>query len=297
MPEPDDDAPAPAADDFPDFVTVGHATRDLVPGGSRLGGTVTFAAVQAHRFGCSVGVVTRAAADLDVAGELPFASVVQLSSSETSTFENIYRGGEREQYIRARGDAIGRDDVPVAWRASPIILLGPVAGEIAPDFAGVFTEASIVGVSAQGWLRSIADDGRVLHSAWGGEPFWRDCYVLFVSDEDLVEGGGREELERWCAEVPIVAMTESWRGLRVHYRGAWRRMDAFPEQEVDPTGAGDTFATGFLIRLHETGDVDEAARFGAAAASLSVGGIAAAAMPTRAEVEARMRAYPEIALR
>ncbi len=92
-------------------------------------------------------------------------------------------------------------------------------------------------------------------------------------------------------------MTESWKGARVYADGAWRRMDAFPETEVDPTGAGDTFATGFLIRLHETGDAGEAARFGAAAASLSVGGIGAAAIPSRGEVEARLRQYPEIALR
>ena len=74
-------------------------------------------------------------------------------------------------------------------------------------------------------------------------------------------------------------------------------MEAFPETEVDPTGAGDTFASAFLIRLHETGDIDEAARFGAAAASLSISGIAAEAIPTRAQVEDRLRAHPEVALR
>ena len=50
-------------------------------------------------------------------------------------------------------------------------------------------------------------------------------------------------------------------------------MEAFPSEEVDATGAGDTFATGFLVRYRETGDVGEAARFGAAAASLSVEGV------------------------
>jgi sugar/nucleoside kinase (ribokinase family) len=83
----------------------------------------------------------------------------------------------------------------------------------------------------------------------------------------------------------------------VFAEGRWREMAAFPEAEVDPTGAGDTFATAFLIRLHETGDAGEAARFAAAAASLSVGGIGAAAMPVRAEIEERMRQHPEVALR
>ncbi|MBI5285560.1 MAG: ribokinase [Chloroflexi bacterium] len=278
----------------PDFVVVGHAVRDIVPGGWRLGGTVTFAAVQAHRLGMRVGVVTRAGGDLDVAAELPFAEVVQAASPSTTSFENLYHEGHRHQYIRAHAGRIERGDVPDAWRSAPIVLLGPVFGELEPGFGTVFDSASLVGVSAQGWLRSQDVEGHVHHTRWEGPPFWTGADVLFVSDEDLA--GGRDEMAAWTAGVGIVAMTESWKGARVFANGAWRRMDAFPETEVDPTGAGDTFATGFLIRLRETGSVDEAARFGAAAASLSVGGIATNAMPTRVEVEARLRQYPEIAL-
>jgi sugar/nucleoside kinase (ribokinase family) len=279
----------------PDFIVVGHAVRDIVPGGWRLGGTVTFAAVQAHRLGLSVGVVTRAGADIDLAAELPFAQVVQAPSAQSTSFENIYAEGHRRQYVRAQAARIERDDVPGAWRSAPIVLLGPVFGELEPGFGTVFDHASLVGVSAQGWLRSKDAERRVQHTPWDGPPFWTGCDVLFVSDEDLAEG--RDELSVWTAGVPIVAMTESWKGARVYAAGAWRRIDAFPETEVDPTGAGDTFAAGFLIRLHETGSVDEAARFGAAAASLSVGGIGAAAIPPRSEVDARLVQYPGIALK
>jgi sugar/nucleoside kinase (ribokinase family) len=279
----------------PDFVAIGHAVRDIVPGGWRLGGTVSFAAYQAHRLGMSVGVVTRTASDLDVQAELPFAEVVRAPSETTTSFENIYAGGHRTQYIRAQASPIDRNDVPDAWRAAPIVLLGPVFGEIAPGYASVFDAATLTGVSAQGWLRSADANGRVLHTPWSGEPFWAGADALFASDEDLAEGA--DQLQRWTAGVPIVAMTESARGAHVFTQGAWRRMDAFPEVEVDATGAGDTFATAFLIRLHETGDVDEAARFGAAAASLSVGGAGVTSMPDRGEVEERLRRYPEVALR
>lgn len=279
----------------PDFVVVGHVTRDIVADGWRRGGTPTFAAVQAHRLGLSVGVVTRTAGDLDLQALLPFAEIVDPGADVTTCFENVYRGSERTQHIRACGATIDPDDVPAAWRSAPIVLLGPVFGEMAPGFAATFDQGSLVGVSAQGWLRSADAEGRVLHTAWNGDPFWAGADVIFVSDEDLVDGRG--EMDRWAAGVPIVAMTESWRGARVYADGHWRGMDSFPETEVDPTGAGDTFATGFLIRLHETGDVGEAARFGAAAASLSVGGIGASAIPARAEVEERMRQYPDVALR
>jgi 1D-myo-inositol 3-kinase len=278
----------------PDFVVVGHTVRDLVPDGWRLGGTTTFAAVQAHRLGMSVGVVTSAAADLDVAAELPFAQVVQAPSPATTSFENVYAAGHRHQYVRSRASAIPRDAVPEPWRSARIVLLGPVFGELEPGFATIFDDSVLAGVSAQGWLRSLDDEGRVLHRKWDGPPFWARCDVLFMSDEDLVDG--RDALSRWATEVPVVAMTESWKGARVCSEGRWRRIDAFPETEVDPTGAGDTFATGFLIRLRETGSVVDAARFGAAAASLSVGGAGVAAMPSRGEVEARLRQYPEISL-
>jgi sugar/nucleoside kinase (ribokinase family) len=175
------------------------------------------------------------------------------------------------------------------------VLIGPVLSEVPPEFAGAFEERSLVGVSAQGWLRELDDAGNVRKTDWSGAPFWRGADVVFVSDEDL--DGDRAILERWIADVPIVVMTRSRRGARVYADGAWREIDAFPQVEVDPTGAGDTFATAFLIRLHETGDVVEAARFGAAAASVSVGGVGAAAMPERAEIEQRMREHPEITLR
>jgi sugar/nucleoside kinase (ribokinase family) len=280
----------------PDLVVVGHAVRDLAPNGWRLGGTVTFAAVQAHRLGLSVGVVTRAAPDLDLTKDFAFAQVVQRPSVVSTTFENVYEGGHRRQKVRAKGEPIAAADVPEDWRDPKLVLIGPVLAEVPPDFARVFSEASLVGVSAQGWLRSLDDDGNVRRSSWEGPPFWHGADVLFVSDEDL-EGGGERELDAWTSDVPVVAMTLSHKGARIYADGGWRSMPAFPETEVDPTGAGDTFATGFLIRLHETGDPAEAARFGSAAASLMVGGIGVAAMPYRLEIEERMRQYPEVALR
>jgi sugar/nucleoside kinase (ribokinase family) len=279
----------------PDFVVVGHVVRDVVPGGWRPGGTVTFAAVQAHRLGLRAGVVTRAGADTDVAEKLRFADVIQLPSPVTTSFENVYDGGRRRQRVHAQALAIEPEDIPVAWRDAPIAFIGPVLGEADARMAQMFAEATLVGVSAQGFLRALDADGRVVQASWQGEPFWRGADVVFASDEDIAAGDAA--LEAWTRDVPVVAMTESWRGARVYSDGRWRRMDAFPENEADPTGAGDTFATAFLVRLHETGDVDEAARFAAAAASISVGGVAAEAIATREEIEERLARHPEVVLR
>ncbi|MCC6518559.1 MAG: bifunctional hydroxymethylpyrimidine kinase/phosphomethylpyrimidine kinase, partial [Tabrizicola sp.] len=56
---------------------------------------------------------------------------------------------------------------------------------------------------------------------------------------------------------------------------------------VETTGAGDAFNGGFAVALSEGKDVIEAVRFGAATAGISVTRAgAAAAMPTRAEIDA-----------
>jgi hypothetical protein len=259
-----------------------------------MGGTVTFAAFQAHRLGVTTGVTTRAAPELDVAASLPFARVVQLPADVTTSFENVYEDGRRRQRVSAQAAPIARDDVPAELREAPVALVGPVLGECAADLCDAFDERTLVGVSAQGWLRAIDEGGNVVRAPWEGPPFWRGASVLFVSDEDLADG--LPELNVWTRDVPVVAMTRSRRGAQVWTEGRWLEMSAFPEDEVDPTGAGDTFATAFLIRLHETRDVAQAARFGAAAASLSVGGIGVDAIAGRDAIEARMREHPEVAL-
>jgi sugar/nucleoside kinase (ribokinase family) len=45
---------------------------------------------------------------------------------------------------------------------------------------------------------------------------------------------------------------------------------AYPADAVDPTGAGDSFCGGFLVGLHETGDLIQAALYGTVAASFVV---------------------------
>jgi sugar/nucleoside kinase (ribokinase family) len=279
----------------PEVVVVGHASRDVAPGGWRMGGTVTFAAVQAHRLGRTVGVVTAAADDCDVEAQLPFAQVVKQASSATTTFENHYVRGQRRQRLHARSSPIEISAVPGDWRTPQIALIGPVFREIDPAMASAFDEATLVGVSPQGWLRALDGDGNVVRARWDGAPFWRGADAVFVSDEDLL--GGRADAQPWAADGALIAMTESDRGAQIYAEGIWRRIGAFAEEEVDPTGAGDTFATAFLIRLHETGDTAEAARFAAAAASLSIGGVGVDATPDRERIEERMRRDPEVALR
>ncbi len=67
-------------------------------------------------------------------------------------------------------------------------------------------------------------------------------------------------------------------------------MPAFPATERDPTGAGDVFAAALLVRLHETGDPLDAARFAARVAAASIEGRGVSMVPTRVEVERWLKA-------
>ena len=278
----------------PDLVVIGHIVRDLVPGGWRVGGTATFAAVQAQRLGLKAGIVTRVGPEVALDEVLPGVAVAGAPSSCSTTFENVYEAGRRRQRVLSRAEALSAADVPADWRAAPMVLLGPVCGEVPVDMAAQFAGA-LVGVSAQGWLRRVDREHRVRRAAWSGQPFWGGCKVFFVSDEDL--GRHPEQLERWVADVPIVALTRNRRGARLHMEGRWREIAAFPAREVDPTGAGDVFAAAFLVRYRETDDVAEAMRFASAAAACSIEAPATEGIAGREEIERRMAEHPEVALR
>ncbi len=274
----------------PRFVAVGHVVQDLAPGGWRLGGTVTFAAVQAQRLGIDAGVVTVAEPSLNLPERLPGVAVAGRDDGVTR-FENVYIDARRVQYVRGRAEPLTLEDVPPAWRRAPIALVGPVCAEV-PASLPAGLECALIGVSAQGWLREVGPEGRVRKIVWRGEPFWRGAHLVVASDEDVEPDPS--QVERWAKEAAIVALTLARRGVRVHAGGVWLEMPAYAREEVDPTGAGDVFAAAFLIRYHETTDVREAMRFASAAASLAVGAPGVDGIGGREEIEAVIRAHPEV---
>ncbi len=267
--------------------------KDLTAQGSRLGGAATFASLQARRLGRTAGVVTRAGADVLNDPQLSGIELAGRSSQQTTTFENRYDGAERRQRVLTQAAPVTGTDIPSAWLNATVAFLAPVCGEIGPECSRLFSHG-LLGIGAQGWLRELDDDARVEHRAWTGPPFWEGADVLFVSDEDLA----RDEIQvnRWIAEVPTVVVTRERRGARVHSDGAWREIEAFPAEEVDPTGAGDVFAAAYLVRYEETGDVTAAVRFALAAAAASVEADGSEGIADRAEIERRLAAHPEIVL-
>jgi sugar/nucleoside kinase (ribokinase family) len=273
-----------------DFVVIGTLTKDLLPDGSfTLGGTVTYSAVTARNLELSAGIVTAAEPSLDYSGLLAGIQVVTRPSPVTTTFENIYHGHERQQFIRAVAEPIRNEDVPAAWRSAPIIHLGPLAQEISPDIVSLFASSSLVGVTPQGWMRCWGQDGLVTHCPWEhARDILARADALIFSKEDVDFDAGA--IHRYAQWARVMVVTQNWLGCTVYVRGQRpRNFPAFRAREVDPTGAGDVFAAAYLIRYRETGDPYAAAHFANCVASFSVEGTGVSAIPTRTRVERRLR--------
>lgn len=273
----------------PDFVVLGHITRDEHADGSfTLGGAAAYCAIAARNLGYSVGILTSAADNFPEPDLLHDIELVRLPSPTTTTFRNDYAGDKRRQYVSNVAASITAADIPTAWLTAKIALLGPVADEVHADVVRAFSEQTLVAVSPQGWMRQWDDTGRVKPRAWlEAADILPQVDALILSQEDL--GSYTERLSTYLMLAPLVALTRGHEGVTI-YRKRERPLDVppFPAQVLDPTGAGDSFATGFLISFYETHDALQAARFGNATASLAIQAKGAAGMPTREQVQARL---------
>jgi len=271
----------------PDFLVIGHVTKDLQENDYTIGGTVTFASLTACNLGQRTAVVTRASPDLNLARVYQGVEVLRLPSPATSTFQNLYStNGMRTQYLRAVADPIKAEDIPPAWREARIVLLGPLTNELEGGIARVFPN-SLIGVTPQGWMRRWDGDGRVFPKPWEGAAEVLDYARVVVFSENDVE---RDEkaIQTYARLADILVVTKGARGATVYHRGEVRHFPAFETIEVDPTGAGDVFAAAYLIELERSGDPYAAAHFANCVASFNVEKPGTEGIPTLEQVIDRL---------
>jgi hypothetical protein len=265
-----------------DYLVVGHISCDLTPDGPRLGGTATYAALTGRALGMRTGVVTARGGEVPL-GILDGIQVRSEAAVHSTTFENVYTPQGRHQIIHHIAPDILYANIPPAWRRTPIIHIGPIAGEGKSLANGGFT-LSMVGLTPQGWLRTWDDDGHVQIGTWCGtlQALSKvDAAVLSIEDV----GGDEEQIEAMANKCRVLAVTEGAAGARLYWNGDLRRFRALQVQEIDPTGAGDIFAAAFFWRFSKTRDPWAAARFATHLASFSVTRRGLEGIPTRDEIQ------------
>lgn len=265
-----------------DYLAIGHLAHDLTADGPRLGGTAAYAALTARALGMKVGIVTAVGNEtpLDALNGIP---VISIDSPQSTTFENIYTGEGRVQYLRAQALRIEFNQVPEMWRSTSIIHLGPIADEMDSILPGEFSPA-LLGVTPQGWMRQWDSDGRVFLREWkNAETVLKHAGAVVFSREDV--NGDNELIEHLAHQTRMLVVTEGAEGCVLHWHGDRRRFHAPEVNELDATGAGDIFAAAFFIRLYNTRDPWEAARFATLIASRSVTRVGLDGIPTPSEIE------------
>ncbi len=265
-----------------EYLVIGHVAHDLTPEGPRLGGTATYSALTARALGMRVGVVTARGPETSLVplGGIP---VVSFESPRSTTFENIYSEHGRTQYVRAQATRIDLRNVPVNWRRASIIHLGPIANEMDSILPEGFAPA-LLGLTPQGWMRQWSADGYVSSAEWqNAEAALKRAEAVVISREDV--NGDEELIERMAHQTRVLAVTEAAAGVVLYWNGDRRRFRAPQVQEVDATGAGDVFAAAFFIRLLNTRDPWEAARFATLVASCSITRVGLDGIPTEREIE------------
>ena len=265
-----------------DYLVIGHVAHDLIPEGSRLGGTVAYSALTARALGLRVGIVTSVGPEtsLESLKDIP---IISIESAQSTTFENIYTKQGRLQYLRAQATQIDFNQVPETWRRASIIHLGPLANELESILPMEFSPA-LLGITPQGWMRKWDTEGRVSPTEWKDpESALARAGAVIISREDV--GGNDEVIEHMAHQTRVLAVTEGAAGAVLYWNGDRRRFRAPQMKEVDATGAGDVFAAAFFVRLFKTRDPWEATRFATLIASRSVTRVGLAGIPTAREIE------------
>ena len=265
-----------------DYLLVGHITKDVLPGSSSLGGTVTYSSLMARALGLRVGIVTAIGEEVSLAS-FSGIPVINYPTNLTTTFENIQTSTGRRQVIHEVAPKITFNQIPENWLSASIVHLAPVAQEVEPALVRNFPTA-LIGVTPQGWLRSWNSSGEVSHTEWPEASFvLSQSGAAVISVDDIHADEERiEELATYC---PVLAVTEGNIGTRLYWNGDVRRFRPPEVDEVDSTGAGDIFAAAFFIRLFTTRDPWEAARFATMIAAHSVSRNGLGAIPTADEID------------
>lgn len=273
----------------PDFVAVGHVTLDETPSERRPGGAALYAAVTAHRLGYSAGLLTSFGPDFPREVIPPELGLVCVPAAATTTFRHELGPGGRRLTLLGRAAGLEARHLPIPWPETSLALLCPVANEVDPFLASVFTGGA-VGAAIQGWMRKPGRDGVITPTLWDDAPLViPHVQAIFLSLEDM--GEFQEEVVGWFQQIPLGVVTLGETGALLFVNGERYTIQADAAQERDPTGAGDVFAAAFLIHYQREGNPWEAAAFAACAAAGSVEAEGIAGIPDRAALEARLARY------
>ena len=240
----------------PEYLIAGHTTRDLLPDGWRIGGSVAYAALGASEAGRTISVVTGAGPEIRSLNVFGRTNAVIQDSLRTTTFRNVEQDGVRTQFVYELGEPLDSALVRTELLTAGIFHLAPIFGEIDHEFIRSFN-AELTGASLQGWMR--VRDGEIvrqgLSKSWDAIHPFIDVAIYSVHDlkYDIIS-------ERIHPVIPCCVETMGKGGVRIVEGKKHHIVSTAPLDLVDSNGAGDLFAYEFLTRFRESGHTVSAAK-------------------------------------
>jgi sugar/nucleoside kinase (ribokinase family) len=180
------------------------------------------------------------------------------------------------------------------------VLIGPILGEVNLDLLAYLRENNHAPIlfDPQGSLRQQVD-GKIVHSL-------TDVFIQTARMSTIVKANELETkvvtgieprsdpekavkaLHQYGAKISIVTLAEA--GSIIYDGSTCTIISPYTTNAIDPTGAGDTYAGGFMVKYLETpGDLTAVGCFASSVASVMVENSGPDFPLTRAEADRRMK--------
>jgi sugar/nucleoside kinase (ribokinase family) len=294
-----------------EIVIVGHLSRDLIitPATTKeaLGGGPAYAMLAPAIGAFGAGIISKVGNDFEQSyrdalrsSGLDLSGLISEGPRSTRFVNKYDEAGYRTQYVEALAPPIRHDDFSLDHLDANIIHFSPLtADEIDREcIHQAQSNNALVSLDVQGYIRCIDENGLVVSKEW-------DNYDDIIGMVDVVKLHQTELFATVHAKSElsaasqildlgpkIVIVTRDQRGSVIYTRNSQVKIPlVLAKVQIDTTGCGDTYTVGFLLEYMRSGDVKRAGIFAATCASFNVESVGPYNMPSRLDVESRMRAY------
>lgn len=272
-----------------DYLCVGHVCQDIVKEGFTLGGSASYCSITAQLLNKKAGILTSFSENFQFLSAFQDISIHNIKAAKTTIFENVYSPTHRTQYLFERANPIKLTDLPPTLKKVPLVHLAPIADEVDFDLIKAFHPATIIAATPQGWMRQWDEKSREVSPKVMNWDLLNGIDILILSDEDIA--GYEHLLSTIIEHTKIVVLTKGSNPATVFFDKKQLDFPVYATKVVDPTGAGDTFATGFLVKYLATKDIIQAMAYGHVVASFCIEAKGLEGLKNLEQVEERYREY------
>ncbi|MFC2166485.1 carbohydrate kinase family protein [Acidobacteriota bacterium] len=201
-------------------------------------------------------------------------------SEQSGGFELIYTDTKGSRTLNILGDAGKIDIFPQKLSSSDWILFGPILMEIDLEYIKhikTTTQAKIF-IDPQGLIR-FHSEGNIFHKKTGDieeiaslsdvfKPNEMECQILTGIDPRKDYKTPAKILKSWGPKVVIITLAEL--GSVIYDGSDFFLIPPYKTDVIDSTGAGDTYAGGFLYALRKKYDLFKSGCFASSVSSIKI---------------------------